>query len=320
MNALLKITDGRSFHPTAVAPKRVLPSLRRIKSTKSKQAGKAYRPGAVLPSGFVMAKDSTTPASTQIDWLHRLFLLNDEASDRTSDDRLVCARDFLYMAARQLKQLGEAKSDDTMLLIARVCESLEDAIGTIRVPQLIGDYETNNFEPPPALTATEIRKLNTALRQSSNAIEKAARSELRGVKVPTTKERAAAAIQCRDNIANFIARDTKPENLVDAGAALAANDLAMSIHVGFGSRFLLNAKKLTLTERRQLWLTESKRLLARAELKTIEDRRRAATRIVMACPVIDGMTEVQAKNLFKRDPNAPALSKREQTKRVRSRD
>jgi hypothetical protein len=252
------------------------------------------------------SKATETPEHKQIDWVHQLLLLSDEASDCSSDDRIVRARDLLYVAATQLKSLGEAKGDDTLLLIARVCEGLEDAIGTVRVPQLIADYAAHGFEPPPALTTSEVGALNTALRQSSNAIEKASRSELRGVKVPTTKERASAAIQCRDNIANFITLgptrsatpDSKPDDLLDARAELAENTVAMSIGVGFGSRFLLNTNGRTLSERRQLWLNESKCELLRSTLTSEDGRRKAATAIVKRCAVIDGMSQEHAQNLF----------------------
>lgn len=280
----------------------------------------------------VGVQDDKKQRDKQVDWAIRLVQMNNEASDFGADDRLVSARDYLYMAAKQLVALGESEHDDTLLLVARACQGLEDSIGTLLRPQLKAKYEAHGWEAPPALTGQESKQLLTALRTAANAIEKAAWPIVPAMKVPTTSERATAAIQCRDNIANGFAyyamaphyqglAPAEYQRLTVEGAVYYLK-MALSLSEGYGSRFLPNLHKHQPEERRKAFVTEAERVLTRANLTTQDGRLRAATRIVMACAIADGMTEVQAKNLFKRDPKDVQLSKvkGEQTKRVQGRD
>jgi hypothetical protein len=133
-------------------------------------------------------------------------------------------------------------------------------------------------------------------------------------KVPKLNERALAAIQCRDNIANTLEVDTT------ATGAVNCLRMALALPEGYGARFLLNKSKLAIQERVAKWTKKTKDVLERADVNTHAGRLRAATRIVMRCAEAEGLTANDAKNLLKRDPAGVALAKREQFKRVRKRD
>jgi hypothetical protein len=245
----------------------------------------------------------------QVDWSIRLLRLNDEVSRLDSNDRVVSVRDYLHVATKELIRLGEAEHDNAFLLVARVCQGLENTMSTLLGPRLTVDYERHGLEPIPPPSPQEAKLLLASLRSAANMVGKISKSNVRGIAVPETKERSAAAIQCRDNIANT--RNTDAE--------IAANDLLMACHLGFGARFLWNVERRSSKERWRTWLTECQRIFDRADLSTRKGRLEAATRIVLNCAQTEGMTAPQAKDLFKNDPEKVRLQGSHQVKKGPSR-
>ena len=268
--------------------------------------------------GTVSEANKKTPTAKEIDerrdqqirWSQRLQRFNDEASLFDATGRLISAGDYLDVAARQLIRVGESEQDDALLLVARICQDLEDTIHKVLEPRTNKILKAHGFPEIPPPTKDERRKLLTALNVAHNTIEKTSASRLRGIKVPTLKERSAAAIQCRDNIAN------NPR----LTASVAAADLVVACHIGFGARFLWNKQRRSQEERRLSWTDEAQRVIDRADLNAPEGRLKAATRIVMNCAKVEGMTPQQAKDLFKHDSAQLILQGRHQVKKGRSRD
>lgn len=224
------------------------------------------------------------PPAAEPKWRHGLELLqfNDRLDELNRFERLVGARDYLTMAARQLASLNKGKPDELMREMAHLLRVLQEVFNKCWIGP-----ESKLQKPAP--DRAKLDKAYEAVRRCASGVQTAL--DLKVLGVPGWRDRGKVVAIIRDNIAGTLGSERDPK-------ILALNISADCRCVPGAALIFPNKPPRGWKERDAAWEAAIAGLLL---TNGTDDCPTLATRIVKRCAEVDGLSKNAVGNLFHRD-------------------